>query len=99
MDWLDLLAVQGTLKSLLPHHSSKVSILWHSAFVRYDVNQIPYDYIVKVTNRLKGLNLIDRVPEDLWTEVCNIVQGVVTKTIIKKKKFKKAKGLSEDVYK
>ena len=66
---------------------------------RYDINQIPYDYTVKVTNRLKGLDLIDRVPEVLWTEVCNIVQRVVTKTITKKKKCRKAKGLSEDAYK
>ena len=66
---------------------------------RYDINQIPYDYTVKVTNRLKGLDLIDRVPKELWTEVCNTVQRVVTKTITKKKKCKKAKGLSEDAYK
>ena len=66
---------------------------------RYDINQIPYDYTVKVTNRLKGLDLIDRVPKELWTEVCNTVQRVVTKTITKKKKCKKAMGLSEDSYK
>ena len=59
-------------------------------------NQIPYDYTVKVTNRFKGLDLIDRVPEELWTEVCNIVQEVVIKTIPKKKKCKKANWLSEE---
>ena len=58
---------------------------------RYDLNQIPYDYTVEVTNRFKGLDLIDRVPEEIWTEVRNIVQEAVTKTIHKKKKCKKAK--------
>ena len=61
----------------------------------YDLNQIPYNYIVEVTNRLKGLDLIDRVPEELWTEVHDIVQEAVIKTIPKKKKCKKAKWLSE----
>ena len=64
---------------------------------RYDLNQIPYDYTVEVTNRFKGLDLIDRVPEELWTEVHVIVQEVGIKTIRKKKKCKKAKWLSEDV--
>ena len=96
MDWLDLLAVQGTLKSLLQHHSSKASILRCSAFfrvqqshpymttgktraltrwtlVRYDLNQIPYNYTVEVRNRFKGLDLIDRVSEELWMEVHDIV--------------------------
>ena len=58
---------------------------------RYDLNQIPYDYIVEVRNRFKGLDLIDRVPDELWTEVHNIVQEVVIKTIPKKKKCKKGK--------
>ena len=53
-------------------------------------------YTVEVTNRLKGVNLIDRVPEDLWMKVCNIVQEVVIKTIPKKKKGKKTKWLSEE---
>ena len=48
---------------------------------RYGLNQIPYDYILEVMNRFKGLDVIDRVPEALWTEVCNIVQEVVTKEI------------------
>ena len=63
---------------------------------RYDLNQIPYNYTVEVTNRFKGLDLIDRVPEELWTEVCDIVQEAVIKTIPKKKKWKKAKWLSEE---
>ena len=57
----------------------------------YDLNQIPYDYAVEVTNRFKGLDVIARVPKDLWTEVCNIVQKVVIKTIPQKKKCKKEK--------
>ena len=57
----------------------------------YDLNQIPYDYTVEVRNRFKGLDLIDRVPEELWMEVHDIVQEAVIKTIPKKKKFKKAK--------
>ena len=63
---------------------------------RHDLNQIPYDNRVEMTNRFKGLDLIDRVPEELWTEVCNIIQEVVIKTIPKKKKGKKAKQLPED---
>ena len=63
---------------------------------RYDLNQIPYDYTVEVTNRFMGLDLIDRLPEELWTEVCDIVQESVIKTIPKKKKCKKAKWLSEE---
>jgi len=63
---------------------------------RYDLNQIPYKYTVEVTNRFKGLDLMDRVPEELWTEVCDIVQEAVIKTILKKKKCKKAKWLSEE---
>ena len=52
---------------------------------RYDLNQIPYDYTMKMTNRFKGLDLIDRVPEELWMEVHNTVQEAVTKTIPKRK--------------
>ena len=63
---------------------------------RYDLNQIPYDYTVEVTNRYKGLNLIDKVPDELWTEVCDIVQETGIKTIPEKKKCKKAKWLSEE---
>ena len=63
---------------------------------RYDLNQIPYDCTVEVRNRFKGLDLIDRVPDELWTEVCNIVQETGINTIPKKKKCKKAKRLSEE---
>ena len=62
---------------------------------RYDLNEIPYDYTVEVTDRFKGLYLIDRVPEKLWTEVPNTVQETGIKTTPKKKKCKKAKWLSE----
>ena len=64
---------------------------------RYDLNQIPYDYIVEVRNRFKGLDLIDRVTDELWMEVRDIVQETGIKTIPKKKKSKKAKWLSEEV--
>ena len=63
---------------------------------RYDLNQIACHYSVEVRNRLKGLNLIDRMPEEVWTEVCDIVQEAGIKTIPKKKKCKKAKWLSEE---
>ena len=63
---------------------------------RYDLNQIPNDYTEEVTNRFKGLDLIDRVPEELWMEVCDTAQEAVIKTIPKKKKCKKAKWLSEE---
>ena len=63
---------------------------------RYDLSQIPFDYTVEVTNRFKGLDLIDRVPEEIWTEVRDIVQEAVIKTIPKKKECKKAKWLSEE---
>ena len=63
---------------------------------RYDLNQIPYDYTVGMTNRFKGLDLIERVPEELWMEVPDIVQEAVIKTIPKKKKCKKAKWLPEE---
>ena len=63
---------------------------------RYNLNQIPYEYTVEVTNRFKGLDLIDRVPEELWTEVRDIVWEAVIKTFTKKKKWKKAIWLSEE---
>ena len=62
---------------------------------RYDLSQILYNYIEEVTNRFKGLDLVDRVPEELWVEVCDIIQEAVIKTIPMKKKCKKAKWLSE----
>ena len=62
---------------------------------RYDLNQIPYDYTVEVTNRFKGLDLIDRVPEELWMEVCDIVQETGSKNIPKgKKKIQKSKMIA-----
>ena len=63
---------------------------------RYDINQIPYDYTVKVRNRFKGLDLIDRVPDELWNEVCDIVQETGIKTIPMEKKCKKEKWLPEE---
>ena len=62
---------------------------------RYDLNQMPYDYTVEVRNRFKGLDLIDRVPDELWNEVCDILQEKGIKTIPMEKKCKKAKWLSE----
>ena len=63
---------------------------------RYDLNQIPYDYTVEVTSRFKGLDLIDRVPDELWMEVRDIVQDTGSQTIPRKKKCKKAIWLSEE---
>ena len=67
--------------------------------LRYDLNQIPYDYTVKVRNRFKGLDLIDRVPDELWKEVHDIVYETGIKTIPMEKKGKKAKWLSEEALK
>ena len=58
---------------------------------RYDLNQIPYNYTVQVRNRFKGLDLIDRVPDELWMEVCDIVQESVIKAILKKEEMQKGK--------
>ena len=63
---------------------------------RYDLNQIPYNYTVEVRNRFKGLDLIDRVPDELWTEVSDIAQETGIKTILMEKKCKKEKWLSEE---
>ena len=63
---------------------------------RYDLNQIPYDYTMGVRNRFKGLDLIDRVPDELWTEVRDIVQETGIRIIPMEKKCKKAKWLSEE---
>ena len=76
----------------------KLKKVWNTTRpFRYDPNQIPYDYTVEVTNGFKRLDLIDRVPEELWMEVLDIVHEAVIKTIPKKKKCKKAKWLSEEV--
>ena len=97
-DWE--LTVAHIVNSLLPNSDLKLKKVGKTTrLFRYDLNQIPYDYTAEVTNRFKGLDLIDRVPEELWTEVHNIVQEVVIKTISKKKKCKKAKWLSEEVMK
>ena len=63
---------------------------------RYDLNQIPYDYTAEMRNRFKGLDLTDRVPDELWMEVCDVVQETKIKTVSKKKTCKKAKWLSEE---
>ena len=94
-DWE--LTVAQIMNSLLPNSD----LNWRKSGkptrpFRYDLNQIPYDYTVEVTNRFKGLDLIDRVPKELWTEVRDIVQESVIKTIPKKKKCKKAKWLFEE---
>ena len=86
------------MNSLLPNSDLKGrkwgKPLDHS--FRYDLNQIPYDYTVEVSNRFKGLDLRDRVPDELWVEVHDIVQETGIKTIPKKKKCKKAKWLSKE---
>ena len=66
---------------------------------RYDLNQIPYGYTVEVTNRFKGLDLIDRVPEELWKEVCDIVQEAVIKTSPRKRDAKRQNGCLRRPYK
>ena len=66
---------------------------------RYDLNQIPYDYTVEVRNRFKGLDLIDRVPDELWNEVCDIVQETGIKTIPRKRNAKKQNGCLGKPYK
>ena len=83
------------MNSLLPNSDLKKVGKTTRPF-RYVLNQIPYDYTVEVTNRFKGLDLIDRVPEELWTEFHDMVQKTGIKTIPKKKKCKKAKWLSEE---
>ena len=83
------------MNSLLPNSELKKVGKTTRPF-RYDLNQIPYDHSVEVRNRFKGLNLIDRVPDKLWTEVRDTVYETGIKTIPKKKKCKKAKWLSEE---
>ena len=65
--------------------------------LRYDINQIPNDYMVEVRNRFKRLDMIDSMPDELWMEVCKILQEAVIKTFFKKKICKKAKWLSKEV--
>ena len=87
------LTVAQIMNSLLPNSELKKVGKTTTPF-RYDLNQIPYDYTVEVGNRFKGLDLIDRVPDELWNEVRDIVQETGIKTIPMEKKCKKAKWLS-----
>ena len=91
-DWE--LTVAQIMISLLPNSDLKKIGKTTRPF-RYDLNQIPYDYTVEVTNRFKGLDQIDRLPEELRTEVCDNVQQAGIKTIPKRKKCKKTKWLSD----
>ena len=91
------LTVAQIMSSLLPN----ADLNWRKVGkttrpLRYDLNQIPYDYTVEVRNRFKGLDLIDRVPDELWTKVHDIAQETGIKAIPKKRKCKKAKWLSEE---
>ena len=84
------------MNSLLPNSDLNLRKWGKPLNPSSNLHQIPYDYTVEVTNRFKGLDLIDRVPDELWTEVCDIVQETGIKTIPRKKKCKKAKWLSEE---
>ena len=84
------------MNSLLPNSDKLKKVGKTTRPFRYDLNQIPYNYTVEVTNRFRGLILIDSVPEELWMEVHDIIQEAVIKTIPKKKKCKKAKWLSKE---
>ena len=88
-DWE--VTVAQIMNSLLPNSDKLKKVGKTTRPFRYDLNQIPYDYTVEVRNRFKGLDLIDRVPEELWMEVYDIVQEAMIKTIPKKKKCKKGK--------
>ena len=80
------------MNSLLPNSNLKLKKVGKTTRpFRYDLNQIHYDYTVEVRERFKGLNLTDRVPDELWMKVCDIVQETRIKTILKKKKCKKSK--------
>ena len=85
------------MNSLLPNSDLNIKNIGKTTQpFKYDLNQIHYDYTVEMTNRSTGLDLIDRVPEELWTEVCDIVKEAWIKTIPKKKKCKKGKWLLEE---
>ena len=90
------LTVAQIMNSLLPNSIKLKKVGKTTRPFRCDLNQIPYNYTVEVRNRFKGFDLIDRVPEDLWMEVHDIVQQAGIKTIPKKKKCKTAKWLSEE---
>ena len=94
-DWE--LTVAQIMNFLLPNSDLKLKKVGKATRpFRYDLNQMPYDYIVEVRNRFKGLDLIDRVPDELWIEVRDIVQETGIKTTPMEKKCKKAKWLSEE---
>ena len=84
------------MNSLLPNSDVLKKVGKNTRPFRYDLNQIPYDYTVEMRNRFKGLDLRDRVPDELWMEVCDIVQETGIKTIPKENKCKNAKWLSEE---
>ena len=88
-DWE--LTVAQIMNSLLPNSDKLKKVGKTTRPFSFDINQIPYNYTVEVTNRFKGLDLIDRLPEELWTEVRDIVQDTGIKTIPKKRKCKKSK--------
>ena len=88
-DWE--LTVAQIMNSLLPNSLKLKKVGKTTRPLRYDLNQIPYDYTVEVRNRFKGLDLIDRVPDEIWMEVCDIVQETGIKTMPMEKKCKKAK--------
>jgi len=90
------LTVVQIMNSLLPNSDLNWRKYGQIRPFRYDLNQIPYDYTVEVRNRFKGLDLIDRVPDELWTKVHDIVEETGIKTTPKKKKCKKAKWLPEE---
>ena len=90
------LTVAQIMNFLLPNSDKLKKVGKTTRPFRYDLNHIPYDYTVEVRNRFKGLDLIDRVPDELWMEVCDIVQEKGIKTIPKKKKCKQANRLSEE---
>ena len=93
-DWE--LTMAQIVNSLLPNSDLNWRKWGNTRPFRYDLKQIPYDYTVEVRNRFKGLDLIERVPDELWTEVHDIVQETGSKIIPKEKKCKKAKWLSEE---
>ena len=86
------------MNSLLPNSDLKKAGKTTRSF-RYDLNQIPYDDTVEIKNRFKGLDLIDRVPDELWMEVCDLVQETGIKTIPKKRNAKKQHGCLRRPYK
>ena len=97
-DWE--LTVAHIVNSLLPNSDLKLKKVGKTTrLFRYDLNQIPYNYTVEVRNRFQGLELIDRVPEELWTEVRDLVQEAVIKTLPKKRNAKRQNGCLRRPYK